>query len=51
VLAGFLAKVREDGDVSTNERLQSRADRAENRTRSHDNSADKPESFHHAIAV
>src|SRR6266404_3668498 len=50
VFARLLAKVGQDRDVAANQGLQSRADRTEDRARTHDDTAHHPEGFHYAIA-
>src|SRR4029077_5946632 len=49
VLARLLAKIGQDRDVAANQGLQSRADRADNRARPHNNTANNAERFHDAI--
>src|SRR5437868_465428 len=47
----LFAEIGEDGNVSPDERLQSRADGSKNRARSDDDSSHYSEGFHGAVAV
>ena len=51
IFARLFAEVGQDGDVAADQRLQSCADRSENRSRANDDAAHDAEIFHNPITI